>query len=357
MVQADLTRVREFAPALRNCDAVVHSAIGTNYGSRRDVFGVTVGGTKSLAEAARRVGVGRFVHLSTLAVHGNSVTGSVDESTPRRPDGGSDYSESKAAAEVAVERAVARGLPAVILRIANVYGPFNGTLVTRPLGHLLQGRLSIIGGDHKPSNTVYLDDVVGAILGALRADPTRVVGETFTIAAFDEMTWAEFYDRFARGLGVAGVQTPDPSALVPTVSGARRPIRWLKSWVDGATGLARSPEFRALARRVLESDPIGTGPRRLLETFPALDHRLRRAAGVDVAHVYHPEPRQAAVEGGMTMNPPNFLGRSYKAIRVLGYRPALTRDEAMETTLDWYGWWSRRPITTESTGMPELRMV
>src|SRR5207249_2438481 len=117
------------------CDAVVHCAIGTAWGQRREIFAVTVDGTRYLAEAARGAGVQRFVHLSTMAVYGdeNRMSGILDETTPARPIRGSDYGESKAAAEQMIREAVRKGLPAAILRPARVYGPFSRIFITRPL--------------------------------------------------------------------------------------------------------------------------------------------------------------------------------------------------------------------------------
>jgi hypothetical protein len=45
MVQGDLKSRADAARAVGGCDAVVHCAIGTAYGQRRELFAVTVGGT------------------------------------------------------------------------------------------------------------------------------------------------------------------------------------------------------------------------------------------------------------------------------------------------------------------------
>src|SRR5437773_10063290 len=106
MVQGDLRSKEDVARAVASCDAVVHCAIGTAYGQRREIFGVTVEGTRNLAEAARAAGVERFVHLSTIAVHGTDVGRVLDESTPLQPTPGDAYSEIKTPAD-----AIAAKLP------------------------------------------------------------------------------------------------------------------------------------------------------------------------------------------------------------------------------------------------------
>ncbi len=80
-------------------------------------------GTQVLVEAARAAGVGRFVHVSTDEVYGSlGPTGSFTEETPLAPN--SPYAASKAAADLLV-RSYARtyGLPAVVTRCSNNYGP------------------------------------------------------------------------------------------------------------------------------------------------------------------------------------------------------------------------------------------
>ena len=51
MIQGDLRSEPQMRAAIEGCDAVVHCAIGTAYGQSREVFAVTVGGTRVLAEA------------------------------------------------------------------------------------------------------------------------------------------------------------------------------------------------------------------------------------------------------------------------------------------------------------------
>ncbi len=81
-------------------------------------------GTQTLLDAAREFGVKRFVQVSTDEVYGSlDATGLFTEETPLQPN--SPYSASKAAADLLV-RAYHHtfGLPAVITRCSNNYGPF-----------------------------------------------------------------------------------------------------------------------------------------------------------------------------------------------------------------------------------------
>jgi hypothetical protein len=93
MVQSDELSPAEARRLVDGCDTIIHCAIGTTWGERNKIFAVNVGGTKNLADAARAQGVQRFVHMSTIALHGSDVTGVLDETTPIRPLRGEDYSE------------------------------------------------------------------------------------------------------------------------------------------------------------------------------------------------------------------------------------------------------------------------
>jgi predicted dehydrogenase/nucleoside-diphosphate-sugar epimerase len=330
MVLGDLGQPKELARAVADCDAVVHCAIGTAYGNRKEIFEVTVEGTRRLAAAAKAAGVRRFVHVSTMAVHGKEAIGVLDESSPVRPSRGDDYAESKIEAERLIERAVRDGLPATILRLANVYGPFGATLTTRPIQHLLKGTLAIVGGDKKPCNMVYVDNVADAIAKALTAAPDSAVGETFAISDGERMTWLEFFSRFAEEFGVAPPSTPSTGPASPIVS--RGPLAWGGSWVRGWKDVLTSSEAKSFAKRLLQADPVGRLPRRIVEA-PMVNRRLRRWMKADRPLVYVPT---SADEGGrMTMNPIAAYVDPAKARTRLGFGSPVQFDVAAELTIQW----------------------
>jgi dTDP-glucose 4,6-dehydratase len=92
-------------------------------------------GTQVLLEAARRLGIGRFHHISTCEVYGDLALDSADafsEESPYRPR--TPYNASKAAADLIV-RAYHEtfGLPVTISNSANNYGPFQHPEKVLPL--------------------------------------------------------------------------------------------------------------------------------------------------------------------------------------------------------------------------------
>ena len=111
--------------AADGCQAVIHAAGKFRFwGKREEFFSVNVEGTRNLLEAARRAGVGRFVHISTIVVVGQPPPGmSVTEESPCVPQDA--YQESKLEGErLALAYHREHGLPVVVLRPGACYGPW-----------------------------------------------------------------------------------------------------------------------------------------------------------------------------------------------------------------------------------------
>ncbi len=87
-------------------------------------FETNLRGTFTLLEAARQYGVERFVHVSTDEVYGSiEPPQEADENYPLKPS--SPYSAAKAGSDMlALSFFTTYGLPAVVTRASNNYGPF-----------------------------------------------------------------------------------------------------------------------------------------------------------------------------------------------------------------------------------------
>jgi predicted dehydrogenase/nucleoside-diphosphate-sugar epimerase len=330
MIQGDLQNPKDVAQAVAGCDAVVHCAVGTEYGQPRRIRAVTVGGTRNLAAAARVAGVQRFVHLSSIAVLSHDGRGQLDEDTPVRPRPGEGYGRTKAESEQALLKEVRRGLPAIILRPGCVYGPHGQTFVTWPMQALTKGRLILQGCSSLPSNTVYVDNVAEAIVCALRVPASVANGQAFVLSDGDELTWGEFYGFFADNLGGRVIDEPP---VKETSTSLRSPWRWLRMWVTGTRDILLSAESKALAKKVLQTDPYGYLPRTVLEMAPALERWLRRKLGIEAVAVYRRPPTEAGPT--VQFGPHPGVIRTTRAQQILGYGPAITRARALELTLAW----------------------
>ncbi len=141
----------------------------------REYNQVNVGGTVSLMEAMRDVGVRRVVFISSGAVYGNQEQQPVREDA--QPNPRSPYAVSKLAAEYYVKTIGALwGIETVCLRVFNAYGPgqhlppVHAPVMLTFLRQALQnGTLVVHGEGAQTRDYVYVDDVVNAMLAASTA--------------------------------------------------------------------------------------------------------------------------------------------------------------------------------------------
>ncbi len=141
----------------------------------REYNQVNVGGTVSLMEAMRDVGVRRVVFISSGAIYGNQTLQPVREDA--LPDPRSPYAVSKLAAEFYV-KTIGRlwGIETVCLRVFNAYGPgqhlppVHAPVLLNFLRQALQNGTLVVHGDGSQTRDyVYVDDVVQAMIAASTA--------------------------------------------------------------------------------------------------------------------------------------------------------------------------------------------
>jgi hypothetical protein len=268
------------------------------------------------------------VHLSTIAVHDPKLTGWIDESTPIRPAPG-DYGPTKVAAERAVLRAAAAGLPAAVIRPGCVYGPFSRTFTFRPVEALAAGRFGWVGSPDAPANTVYVDNLVELIVRTLVAPEGVVRGEVFAVTDGDGLSWRDFVGYFATALGL---ELPPPDVTAPPRRAGGGAFRWATRWLTASRDLVTSPEARGLARRFVLDHPFGA-PLRWALRFPRLERAARRLAGADGVSSYRRAVTPRVPDTFLGSSP--FQVRVDKARQVLGYGPLVPPGRALELTLGW----------------------
>jgi dTDP-glucose 4,6-dehydratase len=127
-VRGDITDPAAVREAVRGADAVINFAAESHVDRSILDSGpfvrTNVLGTQVLLDAARAQNVRKYVQVSTDEVYGSlGPTGAFTEQTPLAPN--SPYAASKAAADLLVRSYVHTfGLPAVITRCSNNYGPY-----------------------------------------------------------------------------------------------------------------------------------------------------------------------------------------------------------------------------------------
>jgi dTDP-glucose 4,6-dehydratase len=129
-----------------------------------------VRGTQVLLEAARALGVKRFLHVSTDEVYGSlGPTGLFTEETPLAPS--SPYSASKAASDLlALSYAHTFGLPVVVTRCSNNYGPyqFPEKLIPLMIANAIRDLpLPVYGDGMNVRDWIHVEDHGRGLLAAL----------------------------------------------------------------------------------------------------------------------------------------------------------------------------------------------
>ncbi len=225
-------------------------------------------GTQTLLEACRRVGIGRFHHISTCEVYGDLDLDSdeaFDEDTPYRPR--TPYNASKAGADHAV-RAYHEtyGLPVTITNCANNYGPYQFPEKVIPLFTTLaldDQSLPLYASTANRREWIHVLDHCRAVERVL-ADGR--VGETYHVGTGVEASIEQIADRVLAALGkpaalktiVADRPGHDRRYLLDTTK-IRRELGWAPE-VDFDQGHGR---HRRLVRRQpgLVGTAAGTGAR------------------------------------------------------------------------------------------------
>ena len=141
----------------------------------REYNQVNVGGTVTLMEAMRDVGVSRVVFISSGAIYGDQDVQPVKEDA--RPNPRSPYAVSKLSAEYYVHSiGMLWGIETVVLRVFNTYGPgqhlppVHAPVIPNFLRQAAQNGTLVINGDgNQTRDYVYRNDVVDAMVAASSA--------------------------------------------------------------------------------------------------------------------------------------------------------------------------------------------
>jgi dTDP-glucose 4,6-dehydratase len=182
----DPDKVRE---AMEGADAVVNFAAESHVDrsiSGQDPFVTThVIGTSVLLDAARELGVGRYLQVSTDEVYGSIESGSFTETSPLNPS--SPYSATKAAGDLLVTAHVhTHGIEASICRGSNNYGPrqYPEKLIPLMTLNALHGdSLPVYGDGRQVRNWLYVEDFARAIHLVLEKGAP---GEAYNVGGPDE---------------------------------------------------------------------------------------------------------------------------------------------------------------------------
>lgn len=198
IVRADLTSPESLDGTCTAIDVVVHAAARVADWGPWEAFEKTnVEGTRALVQEAVRAGAGRFVFVSSVAVHRYTGFRDADTRTLPRNNTTSPYAYSKILAEDLIM--AERKLESVIVRPG--LWPFGQNDVTfgRVVHALERGTLPLVRGGEAVLNTAYAPNfAAGVQLAALLPE---AAGKVYLIADEGMPSWRELFSEFSHYLG------------------------------------------------------------------------------------------------------------------------------------------------------------
>jgi nucleoside-diphosphate-sugar epimerase len=204
ILEGDLRDVETVKGAVRDVEQVFHLAafisVPQSMSDPETCFEVNVGGTVNLLEAARRAGTRKVVLSSSTAVYGDTDVFPTTEETPLHPL--SPYAVSKQVNELYARLYThILGMPVIVLRYYNVYGPRQrpdsdyAAVIPIFVRQLTAGKPITIFGDGKQSRDfIFVKDVVRANLLAADSD---MAGESYNICTGHQTTLLDLLEELS----------------------------------------------------------------------------------------------------------------------------------------------------------------
>ena len=203
--------------AFAGCDAVVHLAALFNApeASWETYRETNVEGVRHVLEIASELGVPRVVHCSTVGVASGGEP-PYAEDAPYAPPAWDKYETTKASGEqLAVRFHAETGLPVLVIRPAQVYGP--GDLSKLKFYKMVKKGVIVAPGDTL-KHLIYVDDLCEAFERALHAESG--FGEPIIVAGDAPTPLERLVDIAARALGVEPPRVRVPALPVTAAAGA-----------------------------------------------------------------------------------------------------------------------------------------
>lgn len=218
----DIRDARFVEAAAEGVEVVFHLAaliaIPYSYTAPASFIDTNVGGTLNVLEAARRAGVGRLIQTSTSEVYGTPDELPIRETHPLNAQ--SPYAASKVAADqLAMAFCRSYGLPVVVLRPFNTYGPRQSERAVLPtmLRQLLAGARQVRLGRLDPRRDLtYVADTVEGFIRA--ATSPAVEGRTIQLGTGRSDSIGDLFALACRILGVEASAVEDPARVRPDAS-------------------------------------------------------------------------------------------------------------------------------------------
>ncbi len=188
----DITRPEDLAGLPAPFDWVVNT-VSSSKGGAEEYRSVYLDGTRHLIDWLAGTPVKKYVYTSSTSVYGQADGSLVKEDAPAAP--ASETSRILVETESLLTAAARdRKFPAVILRVAGIYGPERGHLFQQ----YLRNEARIAGQGERIINMIHRDDLVTAIITALKNGRP---GEIYNAADDEPVAQIHFFRWLSETLG------------------------------------------------------------------------------------------------------------------------------------------------------------
>ncbi len=188
----DITRAEDLAKLPGPFDWVVNT-VSSSKGGEEEYRQVYLQGTRNLIEWLGPTALKKYVYTSSTSVYGQTDGSVVKESSPTEPASAT----SKLLVEtenLLINAAQTAKFPAVVLRVAGIYGPERGHLFLQ----YLRGEARIAGKGERIINMIHRDDVVTSIIAALKSGRA---GEVYNVSDDEPVAQIHFFRWLSETLG------------------------------------------------------------------------------------------------------------------------------------------------------------
>ncbi len=194
----DITDRYSMREGMAGADWVIHAAAWVDLeGDRQRMEAANVAGSENVASLAFKLGIGRLLHLSSIAAFGGSpADGSpATEESPVLSPFPNLYGATKHAGEERVREWAERGLRLNVVYPSLIYGPPGKKSGANPLLRAIAlGRMPLLVGGDRLTSWVHLEDVVEALVRILEEAPAGrdylLAGEQVRVARLVEQVCA-----------------------------------------------------------------------------------------------------------------------------------------------------------------------
>ena len=198
-LRADVTKPEDLAELPAPFDWI-GNCVASQGGGTDDYRRVYLQGTRNLIARLSPEPPKKFIYTSSTSVYGQNDGSLVKETSPTEP--AAETAQVLVETEkLLLEAAREKKFPAVILRLAGIYGPDRG----HGLKQYLKNEARLEGKGERLLNMIHRDDVVGCVISALKSGRA---GEVYNAVDEEPVSQFSFFQWLAGALG----KWPPPAA-------------------------------------------------------------------------------------------------------------------------------------------------